>query len=366
MTRSTISRAVALLAALLLLAAACGDDAEETAQDPAQSPTTAADGDDGSESGEDLASLVSAAKAEGSVSCFLAAQDTLIDRVAERFEAEYGIDVNCERVNGGPQVERITQEVDAGRLSVDVAIGTDLLFMDQLAEDGHLADVSTLPAAEEAQEEFPEDAWNDHRPLVALSAISFVYNTDLVSEDELPETYQELLDPRWRGRLATVAPSAGLGSVMYYLNILELEGEEYFEAFGEQDVAVFETSSEPTQLTISGAKDANLFGSGYAAFTGQQEGAPIENYLSLDRVTVFGYGMTTFLEGPNPNAGKLLANWLMTEDGQCALACEQTLTPSHPDVTDGLPLPENYKIFDAQYATDERDRINALFDQHVR
>ncbi len=58
-----------------------------------------------------------------------------------------------------------------------------------------------------------------------LLPIVLIYNTKLVSEDQVPRSFTEVLDPRWRGKLAFADPKASGSAFIALSFLLEMEGD---------------------------------------------------------------------------------------------------------------------------------------------
>lgn len=364
--------ALVSLTVLALVSAACGGNdsgttgpTEPTGLSPA--PTEPDDGATTPDDEDELAALVEAAEAEGTVTFWYSSVPETIQVIVDAFEEAYpNIDVIGEDLSSGPQGDRLSQELTAGQVSVDVIINSDFTQMEPLASEGHLVDVSTLPEAAAAQSNFVEDTWHEHHPIIGTSDVHMAYNPDVLEEDELPTSYEDLLDPKWEGMMSANDPSLGLGAAQYWINVLQTQGEDFFEALAEQDVAVVQASSQSIDLLLSGSRPLALQSSPFQVVAARGDDLPLEPWYGYGRVSVFAYYMGLIAEGPNPEAGKLFANWLLTEDGQCALACGDTLHASHEAVTDDLPFPPEYEIFRRENTLPDLDRTRELFDQHLR
>ena len=112
----------------------------------------------------------------------------------DAFEKKYGVKLQFWRASSESILRRTLIEQRAGRYDVD-AIETSAAEMESLHREGmlqevrspHLADI--VPAALR-----PHREWVGDR----LNIISAGYNTKLVRKDELPKTYEDFADPRWK------------------------------------------------------------------------------------------------------------------------------------------------------------------------
>src|SRR5262245_23331830 len=142
--------------------------------------------------------LVEGARKEGQV--VLYSTMTVADgkALAAAFERKYGVRVNHWRGSAERIVSRAVAEARARRYEAD-AFETSSHRMEALYRERLLEDFHTPVLRDIVAEAFPQG----HRQYVAARFAFFVmgYNTNLVKPADLPASYQDLLDPRWTGRI---------------------------------------------------------------------------------------------------------------------------------------------------------------------
>ena len=145
--------------------------------------------------------LIDGAKKEGTVSVYGSSVADDMRPIIEGFKKKYGIDFEYWRASSENLVQRTVQETRAGRCTVDafasVAVELEALHREKLLQ----AVKSPLLANLIPQALRPHGEWVASR----LNLFSAAYNTNLVKKDELPKSFEDLKDPRWRGRLAVEA-----------------------------------------------------------------------------------------------------------------------------------------------------------------
>src|SRR5919198_5675345 len=164
--------------------------------------SAAPQGDPASYEGPDrLQRLIAGAKKEGELSLYTSAQADDIGAVAKAFEQKYGVKVSMWRAGSEKVMQRAIAEARGGRYAVDVieTNGPELEALSrekilQAVKSPHHADL--IPAAMR-----PHGEWVGTR----LNVFALAYNTRKVKKDELPKSYAELADPRWKGRLGIEA-----------------------------------------------------------------------------------------------------------------------------------------------------------------
>src|SRR5919201_5310777 len=117
------------------------------------------------------------------------------------FEAKYAIRIRMWRAASDKVLQRVLSEARAGRHEVDI-VETNAPPLESLHREAVLQAVRSPHHAGLMAAALPA-----HREWVGSRLNVFVqaYNTRLVSKAELPRSYSDLLDPRWKGRLAIEA-----------------------------------------------------------------------------------------------------------------------------------------------------------------
>src|SRR5258708_1183973 len=138
--------------------------------------------------------------------------------LATAFEQKYGVRVNHWRGSAEKIVSRALAEAPARRHEADLfetsSDGIEALYREGLVEDFHTPVLRDI-----VPEAFPRG----HRQYVADRFAFFVmgYNTNLVRREELPATYEDLLQPRWSGRITIEGTD-----VLWFAAVAKAMGEE--------------------------------------------------------------------------------------------------------------------------------------------
>lgn len=279
----------------------------------------------------DEASLYTAAKAEGQVVWYT----TLIVNQAVRplvaaFEKKYpGIEVKFNRADSLPTALKIIQEARAGGPQADVFDGIETeppVAKAGLVEKYVSAHAQKYPA--ELRD--PEGLWQ----ATNLYFLSPGYNTTLIKPAEAPKALDDLLDPKLKGRMAwSTARSAGgpifIGAVLRYLG--EEKGMAFLDKLAKQQVVNEDiTARAVLDKVIQSEYAIGLAIFNHHAVLSAQKGAP-SDWLKLDPIAA-PMQVTSVVKGAkHPNAGKLLLDFIASEDGQRVLAAADYL-PAMPSV----------------------------------
>src|SRR5919109_27759 len=190
--------------------------------------------------------LIEGAKKEGKVSFYTGLiVDQVVRPVKEAFEKEYPfVQVDLFRGNSENIARRVLTEYQAKRYDVDVVSGSAATSMVQRA--GFMQRFYSPHLAE-----YPADL-KDAKGFWGSTNVYFMtlgYNTRNVKANEVPKTYEDLLNPRWKGQMMW-STSRGSGAPMFIGNVLQTMGQEkgkaYLERLKAQNVA--KTTASNRQL----------------------------------------------------------------------------------------------------------------------
>jgi iron(III) transport system substrate-binding protein len=204
---------------------------------------------------------------------------------------------------------KIIAEARAGRHSVDVWT-TSLGNMLEVQKRGLFAKVDWPAFGVEKSNLF----FDGEAAAVHNFVYSSVYAKEFVKPEELPRTWDDLLDPKWKGRL--LATDFLLPRLMGFLAIAW--GPERAEKWGRaliDDQKTLITSAPPESFLKTGERVLMVGGAIAQGFQFTDNGVP-SGYVVMDVVPAVQFVMTTFKDSPHPNAARLLATWLVSEEGR--------------------------------------------------
>jgi iron(III) transport system substrate-binding protein len=230
--------------------------------------------------------------------------------IAQAFEKKHGIKVNLWRASGEKIVQRVLTEARGGRHEVDV-VETDGAQMEILYREKQLA-----PLAAGAFADVPESIVPAHRHYVPtrLSLYVLAYNTQLVPAQDVPARYEDLLQPRWAGKVGVEA-----ADVAWFAAVTQAMGEEkgleFFRRFAATRPSLRSGHTLMAELVAAGelamAVDAHV--QGVARL--KDKGAPID-WKPLQ--PAFGQPSSVGIaqRAAHPQAAKLFAEFILSREGQ--------------------------------------------------
>jgi iron(III) transport system substrate-binding protein len=252
------------------------------------------------------------AKQEGMVVLYtsLAASDNKPFRAA--FEQAYpGVKLDIYRASGTTVLQKILTESRAGAHLAD-AVLTEGAVLHALKDANLLVKFdSPERKAFEARFKDKDGFWTDVYPTVH----SIPYNTKLVAEKDLPKRYTDLLDPKWKGKLA-----ANRNNYMFIAAMLDLYGKEKGEDFMRR------LAQQNPQVRSGGTLTATLVGAGEAplAFVVyannvenvRESGSPVDWVKVDEPLYAESHPVAVMAKAPHPNAARLLAEFAISKNAQ--------------------------------------------------
>jgi iron(III) transport system substrate-binding protein len=276
--------------------------------------------------------ILDGARKEGRVVLYSAAIVNQAQRpLAQAFMKKYPfVKMSFWRGDTEEIIAKLSAEMRANNLVADLVEGTGV---GELAIEAKLAQPYFTPLIEAMPERY-RDARN-HWTSTRVSYFSIAYNTRLVPPEQVPKTYDDLLDPRWRGKLAwRIGTSSGTPLFLTTLRLArgEAKAREYFQKLAAQKVVNFGAGSARTLVdrVIAGEFPIALNIFAHHPLISRAKGAPVNSQL-MDPVASTAGTMIIPKGVRNPHAALLLADFILSKEGQQILA-EADYFPVRPDV----------------------------------
>lgn len=288
--------------------------------------------------------------------------------ITEAFRKKYPyINIKYWRGDSNQIVAKINAELQANALVADVVEGTGLrggIGESQAAVPYWSPKFDELPKGYVS----PDSTWVIGR----FRYIAVGYNTKLVPKDMIPKTYDDLLDPRWKGKMAWNAGSDSSGALVTITALRAAWGEDkaasYFEKLGKQQIAPLKISNRAVMdAVIQGEYWLGVGISAHHPIISASKGAPAATAM-LDPTPSLVSSIQITRGAPRPHAALLLVDFLLSEESQKILQQAEYL-PSHPNVP-ALPqlqpiIPRNAGVKEVlvteKMISEETDKSAAMF-----
>lgn len=251
-----------------------------------------------------------AAKREGEVVYYASMNLSEANALISEFEKRHpSIKVKLQRSGSEKLLTRVLTEARAKKLSADV-IQTVEFSMHIFSRSGLLA--RYIP---QANSFYPKDFKDEgYWTTVYYNAYVTAYNTRLVPPRLLPKTYDDLLDPRWKGSMMMEGTKAE-----WFAGMLQIMGAErglkYMRDLAKQQPSPREGHELLAQLVAAGegVMDINIPAS--SAERMKERGAPID-WIALGPAPAVMVGIGLSAQAAHPNAAKLYLDFVLSREGQ--------------------------------------------------
>jgi iron(III) transport system substrate-binding protein len=307
---------------------------------------------------EDWNKVVEAAKREGTVIVYSAYLSPITHKpIAEAFDRKYGIKVQYLTARGSEMRERIRTEQAAGRFLGDTQHNALTNLLAGMAQEQSMQPLGHLPNAVRLKSAFKARADQFQVPVFTIN-YGFLINANLVKPGEEPKSWQDLLDPKWKGRILSDDPRAsGGGRVMFHMTFDKF-GREYHEKLAAQQLVFSRDYGEAVRRVARGeyAIYIPLILSEFQPISR----LPVRYVIPREGVTYGSYGVGILKNPPHPNAARLMADFYLSDEVQSIYArtahgitvekLDKPLPPEMEKLTNVTPLvPEDFSTIDERF-----------------
>ena len=282
--------------------------------------------------------VIEGAKKEGEVVWYGGGSGEINEVHAKNFSKKYPfLQVKKTRIQSQRLLVRFEAESKAGKHIADIVRTTDW-YIDIFKQKGLLMKYESPERKAFINELKDRDGYYTalYKQLHAIA-----YNTRMVRKQDLPRSYDGLLDPKWKGQL-------GLEDAAYvwFVNLLKIKGEsqgiEFMKKLARQNVSLRSGTTLLTNLVVAGEIPLVIDIYAYTVDRAKKSGAPIDFHVVEPAIvhTITG-GISK--NAPHPNAAKLFMDYLLSEEGQRTYLSE-SLEPARTGM-DPAWVPKGIKLY---------------------
>ncbi|HWZ48521.1 MAG TPA: extracellular solute-binding protein [Herbaspirillum sp.] len=302
--------------------------------------------------------LIDGAKKEGELLTYSSLEAGDLAALNNAFEKKYGIKVKTWRAASDSILQRTLQEAKAGRFDVD-AIDASTPILEALHREKLLVPVQSPYLADMLPQTVPaHHEWVGSRLNVFVQA----YNTKLVKKEDLPQSYYDLLAPKWKGKLSIEATDDDWFATLVQA-LGEKKGLQLFQDIkAGNGLSVRKGHTLLTKLVTTGEVPFALTVYNFTATQLRDSGAPLDWYaISPAIARANGLGITA--RAPHPHAALLYYDFIISDDGQQILRKRGFMPSSTKIATPFSKMP--LKVVDPAQMLDDGDKWARLYDQIV-
>lgn len=340
--------ALALLGSAGLLVA-CSEPAAEDSADSttaAQSETTAA------ARGEKV-----------TITVYTSEPEEKVDEINQAFMAEHpDIEVQVYRAGTGDLNARIAAEKESGSIEADVLWAADAATFEGYKDSGDLAPLAGLDVSE-----LIDEAQDDSGYYVGTRIIPTViaYNTSIIDEAQAPQSWADLLDPKYRDQLVMPDPAVS-GAAAFNASVWKNDsqlGEEWITALGENRPMIAQSNGPTSQEIAAGSRPVGVVVD-YLVRDLAAAGSPIATVYPTEGAPYITEPAGIFADSQQQEAALKYIEFLISAQGQ-HIAVEQAYLPVRTDVGTpaGTPALADIALMtpDLKVVTADKEAAVALF-----
>jgi iron(III) transport system substrate-binding protein len=261
----------------------------------------------------DWKKVVDAAKKEGKVVVYNGAVGTpALPKAGAAFEAKYGVRMELLEARASELRERIRTEQASGKILGDVSHNGSTTTALQLGE-GTFQPHGPLPNGKRPVAPFTVD---DIRVPIYVIPYGILVNTDMVKPADEPKAWNDLLNPRWKGKILSDDMRALGGGAVFFMVMMQKFGKEFHEKLAQQQPHMNRDLRGNYPRVARGEYPV------YAPFTMpdvlELKGLPVKAIMPPEGLPYVRFDGAMFKGAPHPNAARLFMDFLLSDEGQLA------------------------------------------------
>ena len=310
------------------------------------------------EGADRMSRLAAAAKKEGALTLYTTIAEKDLPLLIKPFETKYGVKVNVWRAGTDKVLQRTLAEANAKRHKMDVVhMGSPEL--EALSREKVLQ-----PVKSPAYKHLLAGSVPSHQQWAAtlLSVWVQAYNTNLVKKEELPKTWQDLLDPKWKGKLGIEVKNQDWFSTVVSLNGGGEKGLQYFrDLVARNGISPRKGHTLLTNMVVSGEVPMALTVYNYMPEQAKKKGAPIDWFV-IEPAVARSNAIGVARNAPHPAAAVLFHEYMLTEAQQYMTTLDYVPTNTQvPSPLKGTKI----LVTNVIESLDEADKWTKLYEDIV-
>jgi iron(III) transport system substrate-binding protein len=305
---------------------------------------------------------IQAAKAEGKVVWYTSTPIETAQKISNLFQKETGIRVELFRSGGSAILSRFQQELAAGRVMVDLLTHSDPAAAASMTKKGLF-----VPFKPANFDKVPDAAKDPNGNYVAqrLNMMTILVRTDKLPQGDIPKSWAELTDAKYRNKLITTDPAFTSLQVSVVGMMAKNLGWDFYEKLRKNDMMVVPGNQQIADNLKRGERLIAVGNADSYAAEARKEGHPIATVFPTDGLFVIPSPSHVIKGSPNPNAAKLFAEFMLTDAVQKLFPTEDGNYAARADMPPPTGNPELGKIkiipVDFDYIERETPRIKKRF-----
>lgn len=272
-------------------------------------------------------SWIDGAKKEGKLIFYGTDRPMELREIIRAFNRRYPF-VKVDYMEASTEVRREKVLLAARRGEAITDIITNLGNLSDYIKSGVLMDLQDLPM----WKRYPADLRHENFVGFHIKYWSLVYNRELVPERDLPRTWEDLLDPKWKAAIGVTRTANAVIFPQLWTSWGAEKTTSYMrKLFSSNAQFRSEGTNAALKLMAAGEFKFAIPGQDYESLKAEQKGLPV-SWVALDPLPASAGEIVILRSTPHPYASKLFINWLLTREGQRAYSRATAIAPAHPEL----------------------------------
>jgi iron(III) transport system substrate-binding protein len=237
------------------------------------------------------------------------------DDVSKHFTDATGIPTEYFRAGSNNLVQKFDQERQANQVRCSAFVLTIPVLVAQWAKEGVLMAYDSPQFAHYPAEFVIEG----YAAPTSVEPMSIAYNMEMVSAEEAPKTWEDLLDPKWKGKLALTDAASASSALHWYAAIQSVYGKEFMEKLSQQDVLVRTGGADVANTLVSGERPVAAAITQSHASRAIGKGGALRIVVPEAGAPMISTVVCIPAQAPDPEAGKQFVDFILSEEVQVML-----------------------------------------------
>jgi iron(III) transport system substrate-binding protein len=282
---------------------------------------------------ERIKKLIDGARSEGSLVWYAPDREELTELRIQFFKEIYPDAIRkfvTPRIRSDVMIDRLLTEERAGKYQADV-VWIRLPQVPVMLREGLLAKYIAVEDAQIPQKLKIGSEWRS----LGNRLFHIMYNTKLVAEKDAPKTWQDLLDPKWKGKL--ILDDASYDWFVGMLDYMgEAKGLEYMKKLAANGLQIQQRRSNVENMVSAGEVPVMVTNSGTSTADRAAQGEPVAFVKDPKPPIAYGEGLAIMRNTTHPHAAALFIEGLLSEQWQRKAADKIKIRPARPGIPDPL------------------------------
>lgn len=253
----------------------------------------------------------------GEVMIYTSIYPDIIDNIAKPAMKKSFPNIDVKWFQGGTEkvVTKISGEIQAKRVSADLLMVADPSYYLRLKESKLLLNYPSKNAKDVIAGQDPDGTWT----AVRISNMIIAYNSDKFKPDQVPQSWQDLTDPKYKGKIAMPNPLLSGTAYVFAGALADKYGWEYFDKLKANGIRVEEGNSAIQNKLLTGEYVAAVILEENILKLAADKKEPLKVVYPKDGIVMVPSPIGIFASTKNPEAAKVITDWWLSKEGQEAV-----------------------------------------------